>query len=224
MENYIDNITEKELTAAKDAFFFKYQKDWFAGRKAQGTSRTRFLMLSRQIGSSAYFVFEALEDAVLTGNDQIFISPTDTAGEALNGFVKMFSRDYFKRELTGDKTIKLSNGASIYFLSETCKTYGALAGNVYIQDAAYLKNFTKTWAIARGISMLEKHSRTLFTARNPHNKAVEALWLNDDDDIWRQTTTIDDAIDDSCHLLDKPELQEHFSPAEFALHFMCKYN
>ncbi|MBN6464169.1 terminase-like family protein, partial [Escherichia coli] len=52
-----------------DSFFFAYQYEWNTGPK----SRNRVLTKMRQAGADFFFSYEALNDALHTGRNQIFL-------------------------------------------------------------------------------------------------------------------------------------------------------
>ncbi|MFA0372986.1 terminase family protein, partial [Vibrio sp. 10N.222.54.F6] len=67
-----NNITEltKENFATWHESLFEYQHTM----RNNLHQRTRNILKSRQIGATYYFSGEALEDAILTGDNQIFLS------------------------------------------------------------------------------------------------------------------------------------------------------
>ena len=74
----------------------------------------RNILKSRQIGATYYFSFEALEDAIFSGDNQIFLSASKRQAEIFKNYIVKMAREYFGVELTGNPII-LSNGAELHF-------------------------------------------------------------------------------------------------------------
>ena len=78
----------------------------------------RNILKSRQIGATYYFSFEALEDAIFSGDNQIFLSASKRQAEIFKNYIVKMAREYFGVELTGNPII-LSNGAELHFYRPT---------------------------------------------------------------------------------------------------------
>ncbi len=63
-----------------------------------------------------YFAFEAFENAVMTGDPQIFLSASKARAEVFRSYIVNIAEQYFGITLTGNP-IRLSNGAELRFLS-----------------------------------------------------------------------------------------------------------
>ncbi|MCO1337285.1 terminase family protein, partial [Microbulbifer sp. OS29] len=63
-------ITAEQLEEIRKELFYGYQHRWHDHK----SERTRFILKSRQIGATYYFAWEAFEDAIITGDNQIFLS------------------------------------------------------------------------------------------------------------------------------------------------------
>ncbi|MQE71226.1 terminase large subunit domain-containing protein, partial [Vibrio parahaemolyticus] len=68
-KNDISELTEEQFATWHDSLF-EYQHVMRKNIK----QRIRNILKSRQIGATYYFSGEALEDAILTGDNQIFLS------------------------------------------------------------------------------------------------------------------------------------------------------
>ncbi|MCV5209432.1 terminase family protein, partial [Escherichia coli] len=71
--------------------------------------QVRNILKSRQIGATWYFAFEAFENAVLTGDPQIFLSASKVQAEYFRSYIVNIAEQYFGITLTGNP-IRLSNG------------------------------------------------------------------------------------------------------------------
>ena len=77
VKNDISGITKDILDEYRERIFFKYQKDIHNQKNNDELNETRFYLKSRQIGLTFYFAYEAFEDAILTGDNQVFLSASD---------------------------------------------------------------------------------------------------------------------------------------------------
>ncbi|MFQ9337103.1 MAG: terminase large subunit domain-containing protein [Varibaculum sp.] len=72
---------------------------------------------SRQIGATWHFAFEAFENAVMTGDPQIFLSASKAQAAVFRSY-REYCRAVF-RYYADRQPIRLSNGAELRFLSTT---------------------------------------------------------------------------------------------------------
>jgi uncharacterized protein YjcR len=116
VKNDISSITPEQLDEVRNRLFFGYQLIWYDNKN----QRHRFILKSRQIGATFYFSFEALDDAIRTGDNQIFLSASRAQAEVFKAYIIAFALKEFQIELKGD-VIQLSNGAELRFLSTNCQ-------------------------------------------------------------------------------------------------------
>ncbi|EEI2191350.1 terminase, partial [Salmonella enterica] len=69
-KNDISSLTQEDFDTWAEEHLFEYQKHL---RRNIG-QLVRNILKSRQIGATWYFAFEAFENAVMTGDPQIFLS------------------------------------------------------------------------------------------------------------------------------------------------------
>ncbi len=81
VKNDISGISEEMLTKFREKTFFEYQKAIHGHKCDSELSEFRFYLKSRQIGLTYYFAYEAFEDAVLNGDNQIFLSASRKQSE-----------------------------------------------------------------------------------------------------------------------------------------------
>lgn len=123
---------------------FDYQ---LRAREQKALHKVRMILKSRQIGATYYFAFEALEDAIKTGDNQIFLSASKKQAEIFKTYITKMARQYFNVELKGNPII-LSNGAELHFLSTNKSTAQGYHGHVYGDEFAWLRNFKEFYTVA----------------------------------------------------------------------------
>ncbi|PHS82297.1 terminase, partial [Aeromonas dhakensis] len=101
--------------------------------------RTRNILKSRQIGMTYYFAGEALEDAILTGGNQVFLSATRAQAEIFRSYIINIARKFLGVELSGNPIV-LSNGAQLVFCSTSANSAQGYTGNFYADEYFWIKN------------------------------------------------------------------------------------
>lgn len=250
VKNDISGITESEILNVLHALFWDYQLRWWEAKEDTETRRNRFILKSRQIGATYYFAFEALADAILTGDNQIFLSASRDQAEVFKAYIIAFAQEQFDVEMKGQGVIKLSNGAELRFLSTNSRTAQSYHGHLYVDECFWIPNFEKMWKVASGMAAHKKWRRTLFSTPSAISHGAYAMWsgakynekrsnsqqvefdisheaLKDGllgaDKIWRHVVTVKDAEAQGCDLFDIDELQDEYSKDDFANLFMCQF-
>lgn len=209
---------------------FNYQLKWHEERN----QRTRMIIKSRQIGATYYFSLEALLDALITGRNQIFLSPTETQSLIYRDLILYFAAKA-GLEIDADQ-LRFANGATIYFLGEDSENIGALHGNVYFDEFLWVCGFADLNKIAKGMAEHKKYRKTYFSSLSTEINDGYSLFSDEidkshsalhsgllfEDGIWRQVVTAEDAAKENT-LLDIEELRREFNPKEFSILYMCKF-
>lgn len=102
--------------------------------------RIRNILKSRQIGATYYFSGEAFEDAVINGDDQIFLSASRAQAEVFRTYIIRIAKEFFDLELSGNPIV-LSNGATLRFLSTNGKTAQSYSGHLYTDEYFWISRF-----------------------------------------------------------------------------------
>ncbi|MEY0821998.1 terminase family protein [Providencia rettgeri] len=164
------NITSELLFSLQkeQMNFLPWQCRWYQTRFLKGRS----LRKGRQIGADYYFLFEALQDACLTGRNKIFFGSVPINYLLKHAMMK-------EAEIAHNYIFRLSNGASIYifnpeYLPKT--TFGGLSGDVYISEWSWINNLPDIIELASSISMHVKWRVTLYTFRS--TKDVRSSYNN----------------------------------------------
>lgn len=233
MQPFLDTLFSYQLTCREN----KHQK-------------IRNILKSRQVGMTYYFAFEALEDAILTGDNQIFLSASKRQAEIFLTYIRKMALQYFDVELKGNPIV-LSNGAELHFLSTNKSTAQGYHGHIYGDEYAWLRNFTEFYTVASAMATHKKWRETYFSTPSSTRHEAYKFWNGDTwrgedskrkniafpsfaemrkggrlcpDEQWRYVITIEDAIAGGADILfDIDALKRKYSQAAFDQLFMCKW-
>ncbi|SMF96141.1 Putative ATPase subunit of terminase (gpP-like) [Methylomagnum ishizawai] len=228
---------------------WEYLATWYANKH----QRNRFILKSRQIGATYYFAWEALEDAIRTGDNQIFLSASRDQADVFRAYIVMFAKLCLGLELTGSP-ILLNKGdkpwAELRFVSTNASTAQSYHGHLYLDEVFWIRDFKKMWKVASGMAAHKKWRRTLFSTPSAMSHEAYAKWSGEDfnrgrapryqqvfdiswealnkgvlgpDKIWRHIVTVEDAERQGCDLFDIEELRTEYSRDDFDNLFMCKF-
>jgi len=249
-KNDISGITPALLDEVREKLFFGYQKLWYEKRYDPETRRVRIILKSRQIGATYYFAFEALDNAIRTGDNQIFLSASRDQAEVFKAYIIAFAQQQFGVELKGQSVITLSNGAELRFLSTNSNTAQSYHGHLYIDEMFWIPNYKKLNKVASGMAAHKKWTKTYFSTPSAISHDAYAEWSGElynkgkaddkrvDFDIshaalkdgclgvdkkWRHMVTVEDAEAQGCDLFDIEELKLEYSDDDYANLFMCKF-
>ena len=227
-KNDISGITAEMLADYREKTFFSYQKDIHAHKNNDDINEIRFYLKSRQIGLTFYFAFEAFEDAVLNGDNQIFLSASRKQSEIFKNYIRRFALEIGDVELKGKDDIWLSNGASLGFLSTNARTGQGFNGHLYIDEVFWLPKFQELDNFIGGVSIQAQYRTTYLstpstTAHEAYPKWSGTKELNIDishkalkngamgsDGIYRQIITVDDAIEGGANFFNMDKLRRKF--------------
>lgn len=219
-------------------------------RAAKADQDVRILLKSRQIGATYYFAFEALEDAILTGDNQIFLSASKRQSEIFKTYIVKMARQYFNVELKGNPII-LSNGAELHFLAANKNTAQGYHGHVYGDEFAWLRDFEEFHKVSSAMATHEKWRETYFSTPSSkfhpsHRFWSGELWKGADskrknaefptvselrkagkvcpDGAWRYVVTVEDAVQGGAGVLfNIDKLKQKYSAHAFKQLFMCEW-
>jgi len=243
-KNDVSEITPEQLETIRKELFFDYQHRWHDNKD----QRTRFILKSRQIGATYYFAWEAFEDAIISGDNQVFLSASRSQAEVFKAYIIKFAREYFELELKGAEFIELSNSAELRFVSTNGRTAQGYHGHLYIDEVFWIPDFEKLNKLASAMASQKKWRKTYFSTPSVKSHGAYPMWsgekynerlknkvefnLSHDtlvnghvgpDKIWRNVVTIKDAETQGCDLFDIESLQLEYTDAEFNNLFMCAF-
>ena len=244
-----NDYSEEQQKRLHEAFLdgqFSYQKHWYrAGLK----HRIRNLLKSRQIGATWYFAREALDDAMETGRNQIFLSASKAQSHVFKGYIKQFAAESADIDLQGDPIV-LPNGATLYFLGTNTRTAQSYHGNLYMDEYFWIPKFQEFRKVTSGMAMHKHWRLTYFSTPSSIAHEAHPFWTGElfnkgrpadekikldvshaalkegrlcEDGQWRQIVTVLDAVAGGCDLFDIDQLRMDYSPEEFANLLMCMF-
>lgn len=242
-------LTDEQIDQLVEDFhakLFGYQRLWL---RAKDRHRIRLILKSRQIGATWYFAREAFVDALLTGDNQIFLSASKAQAHVFREYIVSWVREITGVELKGSP-ITLPNGATLYFLGTNSKTAQGYHGHVYMDEFAWIGRFQEFKKVASAMATHKKWRQTycstpsvighgsygfwsgsLFNKGKPKEQEAEfdishqALMsgLVGADSIWRNMVTIHDAEKQGCDLFDLGQLQLEYNEDDFRNLFGCEW-
>ena len=243
VKNDISHVTPEMCQPFIDSLFY-YQKHIRANKHHD----VRNILKSRQIGATYYFSFEALEDAIFSGDNQIFLSASKRQAEIFKNYIVKMAREYFGVELTGNPII-LSNGAELHFLSTNKNTSQGNSGHVYGDEYAWIRDFQRFNDVASAMATHAKWRETYFSTPSSKFHESYSFWSGDNwrdgdpkrenipfptfaelrdggrlcpDGQWRYVVTIEDALKGGADTLFNIEkLKQRYSKYAFNQLYMC---
>jgi uncharacterized protein YjcR len=250
-----NDISELDLSKFDDwadKNLFEYQKLWREVAHDPERNRNRFILKSRQIGATYYFAFEAFEDAVKNGKNQIFLSASKPQARVFKAYIQAFAREQFDLELKGGDFIELFKDgkvwATLYFLSTNTNTAQSYTGNLYIDEVFWIPNYEKLENVASGMAGHKHWRRTYFSTPSSKQHSAYDHWTGErfnkkrkrkveidirdetvkqgslgPDKVWRHLVTVQDAERMGCDLFDIAELLDEYSKDVFDNLFGCKF-
>lgn len=244
-KNDISGLSQADFDDFASTVLFGYQRHL----RLNMTQNTRDILKCRQAGLTWYFAFEALENAVMTGEPQIFLSASRPQAEVFRSHIVTIAQQYFGVRLTGNP-IRLSNGAELRFLSTNSNTAQSYSGHLYIDEYFWIQNFTRLNEVASAMATHDRWRTTYFST--PSSKAHQAYpfwtgeaWQRGDakrkkitfpafdelrdggrlcpDGQWRYVITLEDAIAGGFNLASLERLRNKYPRDTFNMLYQCQF-
>lgn len=244
-KNDVSHLTQEDF-GTWYASLFEYQKTMHKNLH----QRIRNILKSRQIGATYYFAGEAFENAVLTGDPQIFLSASRAQAEVFRTYIIAIAHEFFEIELTGNPIVlNTANGeAELRFLSTNSKTAQSYHGHVYIDEYFWIGKFDELNKLASAMATHKNWRKTYFSTPSTKAHPAYTFWTGDHwrqgraerediefpnfvemqdngrlcpDKQWRFVVTIEDALRGGCELFDIDELRDEYNANDFNNLFMC---
>ncbi len=174
-KNDISGLTEVDFLDKFIGSMYGYQKELFAAKQNPLTCRIRNILKSRQVGLTYYFAGEAFMDAVLTGDNQVFLSASRSQSEIFRSYIIQFAQKWFGIELTGNPIV-LSNGAELRFLSTNSSTAQGYHGHVYVDEYFWIRDFEKLSTVASAMGTHKKWRKTYFSTPSAVSHQAYPFW------------------------------------------------
>lgn len=245
--NDISAITPAQLDDVAKTLLYPHQ---LYVRENKNASRYRFILKSRQIGFTFYFAFEAFEDAILTGNNQIFVSSSKAQARVFSMYIKRIADEFFDVEIKGGDIITLSNHANLILCANNVSTAQSYSGNVYFDEVFWMSKFIDLYTGAKGMATLGDFRITLFSTPSTKDHPCHKLWSGEEwkngspkrkniefprdeslrmngtvcpDKFWRLLITMEDAINLGFDKVDIDDLRESNSAQAFNILYCCRF-
>lgn len=247
-KNDVSGLTAEQLDTFAREHLFDYQlycrdhkhEDW------------RFILKSRQIGMTYYFAFEAFEDAVTTGDHQVFFSASKAQAEIFKQYIFEIAEQHFGITLSGaGNKMKLSNGAVLRFLSTNSSTAQGFNGHLYGDEVFWIPRFKKLHDVASAMTTQSRFRTTYFSTPSaktheaydvwtgdhwkdgdpkrkvipfPTDKALQGAGQRCPDTLWRYVITMEMAIAGGLgKLVDIKRLRNRYNETTFNMLYMCVF-
>lgn len=244
-KNDISALTQEDFDTFADEHLFGYQKHL----RLNITQQIRNILKSRQIGATWYFAFEALENAVMTGDPQIFLSASRPQAEVFRSYIVNIAEQYFGVTLTGNP-IRLSNGAELRFLSTNSNTAQSYSGHLYVDEYFWIQNFARLNEVASAMATHDRWRTTYFSTPSSKTHQAYPFWTGEDwkrgdakrkkvefptfkelrdggrlcpDEQWRYVITMEDAIAGGFNLASIDKLRNKYNRDTFNMLYMCVF-
>ncbi len=244
-KNDISTLTQEDFDTFADEHLFGYQKHL----RLNITQQIRNILKSRQIGATWYFAFEALENAVMTGDPQIFLSASRPQAEVFRSYIVNIAEQYFGVTLTGNP-IRLSNGAELRFLSTNSNTAQSYSGHLYVDEYFWIQNFARLNEVASAMATHDRWRTTYFSTPSSKTHQAYPFWTGEDwkrgdakrkkvefptfkelrdggrlcpDEQWRYVITMEDAIAGGFNLASIDKLRNKYNRDTFNMLYMCVF-
>ena len=240
--NFVDDISAADFDEKVKSLLFKYQLEWRRRRYHKKHYRERFYLKARQGGATYYFALEAFENAVRTGEDQVFLSASRRQADMFRHYMRSHARKMFGMELKGRDEIVLSNGAVLYFLSTRGETAQGRSGNLYIDEAAWIPGFDNFDDLVTPIATLKHFAITYFSTPSSVSHPSYKRWTGRDRDknidvtyaklrkgcycddaVWRQTIKVHDYVKGGNKLIDIDDIKLRTKPNNWRQKFECEW-
>lgn len=244
-KNDISSLSKEDFDAWAEEHLFGYQKHL----RANIAQAVRNILKSRQIGATWYFAFEAFENAVLTGEPQIFLSASRAQAEVFRSYIVNIAQQYFDITLTGNP-IRLSNGAELRFLSTNKNTAQSYSGHLYCDEYFWVPNFSRLNEVASAMATHDKWRTTYFSTPSAKTHQAYPFWTGEEwkrgskkragitfpdvdqlrdggrlcpDGQWRYVITMEDAIAGGFNLANIEKLRNRYNVDTFNMLYMCVF-
>lgn len=178
-KNDVSTLTEVDFLDKFISKMYGYQKELFAAKQNPLTARIRNILKSRQVGLTYYFAGEAFMDAVLTGDNQVFLSASRAQSEIFRSYIVSFAQEWFGLELTGNPIVLSKDGkpwAELRFLSTNSSTAQGHHGHVYVDEYFWIKDFEKLNKVASAMATHRKWRKTYFSTPSAVTHQAYPFW------------------------------------------------
>ena len=220
---------------------YPHQKEWL-----EDGNRNRFITASRKTGKTLIFGKEGFFDALETGRPQNFLSASKRQAGLFRNYIKKFSYDEFGVKLKGTDEIVLNTKhgqVSLNFITPSVIYSQGFTGNLYIDEAGWLRKFEEVMEAAKPIASQKTFRTTYITTASSMGHGAYAVKegmdkngnkkprdeenniLRSDGRILLSTheTTLPEAIAKGYDLFEWEDIKEEYGDDEIKRLFLCQW-
>lgn len=179
VKNDVSGLTEVDFLDKFVSKMYGYQQELYQAKLNPLLARIRNILKSRQVGLTYYFAGEAFMDAVLTGDNQIFLSASRAQSEIFRSYIISFAQEWFGLELTGNPIVLSKDGkpwAELRFLSTNSSTAQGHHGHVYVDEYFWIRDFDKLNNVASAMATHIKWRKTYFSTPSAVSHQAYPFW------------------------------------------------
>jgi len=179
--NLLDREACAKLEAALLEGSYAFQRAWWDAQN----ERIRMLLKSRQIGATYHFARERVVRALITGNNQIFISASRAQANIFRHYIVEFVQAVTGVKLKGDPLV-IDRGedaegnrlepVTLYFLGTNYRTAQGYHGDVIIDECFWIYGFEQLYKVASAMATQKRYTITLFSTPSTINHEAYGLW------------------------------------------------
>ena len=249
-KNDVSDLEPEDFQELIDSLF-DYQQLMREVKNDPSKPRIRNVLKSRQIGFTYGCSAEAFEDAVLTGENQIFISATRAQAEVFRTYIIKIAEQFFDITLSGNPiALNTKKGrCELCFLATNASSAQSRPGNVYVDEYFWIRDFTRLSDVVGACATQERFHKTFFSTPSTKNHPAYPFWTGDKwrgekdtrknipfpsdkemkkgvvcpDSQWRYKIDVHDAVKGGCHLINPALLEEENSPDAFNNLYLCEF-
>ena len=234
----LSKLTKPRLRHQKpSAYKLKFmERPWFykfQSRFLNDLAIVRFVLKSRQLGFSHALAWEALEDALITGKNKIFISASKKQVGQIRSYINDFSEKVFGVPLSGTDCITIINPqgdkVEFHFLSTNSATTQSYHGDLYFDEFCWIPKVQDLLDTALAMAIQEGYRITYVSTPSSKSHGSYNLWAgldekgeSTDDEISRHEITLDQAIADGYDRITWEKIRKHLRYTERQIRFLFK--
>ena len=183
-KNLIDAEAFEKLKSAFEEGAYAFQQTWWENQD----QRTRMLLKSRQIGATYSFARERLLRALVTGNNQIFISASRNQANVFRQYIVQFVEKETGITLKGNPLIidrgpdadgKPQDPVELHFLGTNYRTAQSYHGDVIIDEFFWIYGFEQLYKVASAMATQKRYSITLFSTPSTIHHEAYPMWTGE---------------------------------------------
>lgn len=161
-----------------------HQRQWYeAGQRY----KIRNILGSRQIGKSQFFAYEALDDALQTGRNQVWLSASKAQAFVGRQYIQQLAKEAADVDLRGDPIIiprdccakNRGEDPGLYFLGTNSLTAQSYHGNFLFDEYFWVYRFRQLQGVASAMASQKMWRETYFSTPSAVTHEAYRFWSGD---------------------------------------------